>query len=475
MIKQQIKSGGPVSTAAFPIRAFEFVLVACLVGCLGHLDADAHDRPPNLVLIVADDLGYGDLACYGNAQIETPCLDRLAAEGIRFTDFHSNGSMCTPTRVALLTGRYQQRFGEIFEGPLSGKTQRDLGLPLEAVTLAEALRSHGYMSGMFGKWHLGYKIPFLPTRQGFDRFVGLTSGDGDHHSHVDRSGNLDWWQDEAIVAESGYTADLLAKHAIQFIEDYADRPFFLYVPHLAIHFPWQGPNDPPHRVVGQDYETDKWGKIKNRDNVRPHVHAMVEALDRSVAQIIKALEAHQLDSNTLVLFLSDNGGYRSYGSSHHRISSNGVLRGQKGDLYEGGHRVPAIAWWPSKISASVCHDTLMTMDVMPTFLELAADRRATSKLDGTSFASILVERNRHEGITKEQVSKQRLLFWRVNRSFAVRDGPWKLVAHRDERKQLFNLSHDLSETRNLAELHPDRCAKMIDAFKEWETATLQNR
>ena len=171
-------------------------------------------RRPNFVLILADDLGYGDLGVYGNKVNRTPNLDRMAREGLRFTDFHSNGPMCSPTRAALLTGRYQHRFGEAFEGALDDKAHKDVGLPAGVPTIARTLKAEGYATGIFGKWHLGYRPPFLPASYGFDEFRGLSSGDGDHHSHVNRSGRPDWWQNDRLAAEPGYTADLVTRHGI---------------------------------------------------------------------------------------------------------------------------------------------------------------------------------------------------------------------------------------------------------------------
>ena len=247
--------------------------------------------PPNIILFLIDDLGYGDLGCYGNSMVSTPNIDRLATEGIRFTDFHSNGPMCTPTRAALLTGLYQNRFGEKFEGPLSGKTQYHEGLPQEAVTMPEMLKKAGYVTGMFGKWHLGYQEPYLPTNQGFDEFVGLAAGDGDHHSHIDRWGREDWWNGNQKHTEEGYGVDLITQHSKSFIERHRDQPFFLYIAHLAIHFPWQGPDDPAHRETGQTYEDDKWGIIPDRENVFPHVKSMIEAVDASVGEVMSTLKS----------------------------------------------------------------------------------------------------------------------------------------------------------------------------------------
>ena len=417
----------------------------------------AAEPPPNFIVILADDLGYGDLGCYGNEANRTPHLDRLAAEGLRFTDFHSNGAMCSPTRAALLTGLYQQRFGRQFESALSGRRGRDEGLPLEAVTVAELLREQGYATAIHGKWHLGYQAPYLPTRQGFDEFRGLVSGDGDHHTHRDREGRPDWWHGEVPVDEKGYTADVITRDSIAFLERNRDRPFLLYVPHLAIHFPWQGPNDPPHRVEAKDYEDEKWGVIPDPGNVAPHVQAMVEALDASVGSIMAALRRLQLDRRTFVFFTSDNGGYLNYGPKFRRISSNGALRGQKAELYEGGHRVPGIAWWPGRITPGVTAQTALTFDLFPTMLALAGARPA--RTDGIDLGPLLFA---GRGLP------ERTLFWRGLARKAARRGPWKLVENGTAAPQLFNLARDVGEQHDVAARQPAVLAELRAALARWE-------
>jgi arylsulfatase A-like enzyme len=412
---------------------------------------------PNVIIILADDLGYGDLGCYGHARHRTPHLDRLAAEGLRFTDFHSNGAMCSPTRAALLTGLYQNRFGRNFESALSNRDDRDNGLPLEATTLAELLRERGYATGAFGKWHLGYEPPFLPTRQGFEEFRGLLSGDGDHHTHRDRAGRADWWHNEERVQESGYTAELLTRHSIAFLERNRERPFFLYLAHLAIHFPWQGPQDPPHRTAERNYESDKFGLIPDPGNVAPHLQAMVESLDAGVGAVMAALRRLQLDSRTLVFFTSDNGGYINYPPKFRKISSNGPLRGQKTDLYEGGHRVPGIAWWPGRIAPGTTAATALSFDLFPTLLNLAGVLPPVH--DGTDLAPLLFA---------GRPLPDRTLFWRAGPRKAVRRGPWKLVQQGDEAPQLFNLTDDVGESRDLATREPARVADFQAALARWE-------
>ncbi|MCA9008337.1 MAG: sulfatase-like hydrolase/transferase [Planctomycetaceae bacterium] len=413
---------------------------------------------PNIVLIMADDLGYGDVGCYGSLVNNTPHIDALAASGLRFTDFHSAGPMCSPTRAAMLTGQYQQRFGRIFDKALSGVDHRDRGLPHAAVTLAEMLKGQGYATGCFGKWHLGYQPPWLPTSYGFDMFRGLSSGDGDFHSHIDRSGNEDWWHNNEIEMAEGYTTDLLTRYSIEFIAAHQKQPFFLYVPHLAIHFPWQGPHDPPHRTKGKDYEADKWGVIPDPGNVAPHIKAMVESLDKSVGAIIAELQKRNLTDRTLVIFTSDNGGYLTYGPHFKNISSNGVLRGQKTDLYEGGHRVPMAIAWPGKITPGVTAQTAHSVDLLPTIARLTGISPEEITTDGIDLAPLLLA---------GKSLPDRTLFWRAGEQSAVRRGPWKLYRNKNI-TELYHLDDDLCERHDQAKEHPELVTDLRAAWNTWE-------
>lgn len=416
------------------------------------------EKRPNFILIMADDLGYGDLGCYGHPSNKTPHLDQLAEEGLRFTDFHANGPMCSPTRAALLTGRYQHRLGREFEGALSAKSPH-IGLPLEATTLPQMLKRAGYATGMYGKWHLGYHAPSLPNYFGFDDFRGLLTGDGDHVSHVSRSGEEDWYHNENIEMEEGYSSELITRHSIDFMRKNKDKPFLLYVAHLVIHFPWQAPGENAHRKVGMDYwSLEKLGPHPE-ESVKPVVREMVESLDQSVGAIMAALRELKLDDNTFVLFMSDNGGYLNYdGLFKGEISSNAPCRGQKTDVWEGGHRVPAIAWWPGRIApGAVSHETAITMDILPTCATLASIP-APPNLDGTTLVPHLFE---GKGLP------ERDLFWRIDDAKAVRRGPWKLIAEGDQ-VFLFNLETDIGEREDISARHPEVVKQLLASLQAWE-------
>ncbi|MDF1852856.1 MAG: sulfatase-like hydrolase/transferase [Verrucomicrobiales bacterium] len=412
-------------------------------------------RPPNIVVIVADDLGYGDLGCYGSEVNRTPHIDALAAGGLRFTDYHSAGAMCSPTRASMLTGLYPQRFGASFDGALSQLNADLEGLPLGAVTIAEKLQENGYATACFGKWHLGYVSPLIPTRQGFDEFRGLLSGDGDHHTQISRLGQEDWYANDSISMEEGYTADLITRHSVDFIREHRDEPFFLYVPHLAIHFPWQAPDDPPHRKKGVDYRKDKWGIIPAPQNVAPHVQGMIQSMDESVGNIVKCIHELDLANDTLVIFTSDNGGYLKYGPKFQNISSNGVYRGQKTEIYEGGHRVPLIVSWPGKINPGIRDSLVHSNDWMPTLLVLAGVGQVNT--DGVDLLPHLL----HGSDLPD-----RTLYWRARSGRAVRQGPWKLCAI-GKRTELYHLENDPGETTNLAAEHPGIIRELSQAWDQW--------
>lgn len=416
---------------------------------------DASGRP-NIVLIMADDLGYGDLSCYGSTNCETPQLDRLASQGMKFTDFHSSGTVCSPTRAGLLTGRYQQRAGidgVVYADP---KRNRHHGLQKNEITLAQCLQSAGYRTGMFGKWHLGYQRQYNPTFRGFQQFVGYVSGNVDYFAHLDGTGVFDWWHDaELNREEQGYVTHLITDHAVDFIRQQKEHPFFVYIAHEAVHYPYQGPNDKPIRKEGV-------GDIKSakRKDIANAYREMNTEMDRGIGKVVAVLKELELTENTLIFFLSDNGANNK--------GSNGALRGFKGNVWEGGHRVPAIACWPGRIPAgSLCEETVISIDLMPTILELANASVPTGhQLDGVSVAKLM---------TEQQKLKPRTIFWDYNGRSAVRQGPWKLVLNQNRKTpvELFNLQDDLAEANNLATKHPERVQQMQAAFAAWKKEVTQ--
>jgi len=388
--------------------------------------------PTNLILIMADDMGYGDLGCYGNKTYQTPHLDRMAAEGLRFTDFHASGPVCSPTRAGLMTGRYQQRSGipGVIYAAFDGN--RHHGLHRSEVTLPELLREKGYRTAMFGKWHLGYREKFNPVYHGFEQFRGYVSGNIDYHSHIDRVGVFDWWNNHMLEDETGYSTHLITDHALDYIEQHQSDPFFLYLAYEAPHDPYQGPDDLPIRVEGKS--------VPNRyeeGRIPRAYREMVQTMDDGIGSILAKLKSLSLERQTLVFFLSDNGANKN--------GQNGELKGFKGSLWEGGHRVPAIAWWPTVIPPNCfCDDLSISLDVMPTFLEISgATLPEGHLLDGLSLKPAFLE-----GSLPDRMRK---LFWSYGSQLAMREGPWKLWmdSERGNSAQLFHLDGDISEKNNL--------------------------
>jgi len=460
----------------FQVERLVSRLLVLFVGALTLLlsapAATAASAPrPNVVIIMADDMGYADLSAYGNDRFKTPHLDALAREGLRFTDFHSNGAVCSPTRAALLTGRYQQRSGVdevVFADPARGKRDAH-GLQPGEITFARLLQAAGYRTGLMGKWHLGYDRKFNPRHHGFDEFRGYLSGNVDFHSHIDQANFPDWWHDLEPTPERGYSTHLITRHAVRFIEANRARPFCLYVAHEAPHSPYQGPGDPPVRGPGAQ------PPLQGADIARAY-REMVQEMDQGVGEIVATLRRLGLAENTLVFFCSDNGGTRE--------GNNGPLNGFKGSVWEGGHRVPGIAWWPGKIKAGTTHQVALTMDLMPTMLDLAkVSVPAGHALDGTSLLPLLLE---------SRALPERTLFWGYTGRFAVRRGPWKLVVNQSAgeatkakgRKKaggeaattapaagpatlLFHLGDDLGEKRDLAVREPGRVRELEAALAAW--------
>ncbi|MBT4694607.1 MAG: sulfatase-like hydrolase/transferase [Planctomycetaceae bacterium] len=382
---------------------------------------------------MADDLGYGDLSCY-NGWIKTPHIDSIAKRGIRFTDYHSNGTICSPTRAALMTGRYQQRAGIPSVIAADQKNPAHFrGLQNQENTIAEYFKQQGYTTAIFGKWHLGYFRKYNPTHQGFDKFIGYVSGNIDFQSHVDQAGVFDWWHDLELSTEKGYSTHLITSHAVEFIQANKHLPFFLYVPHEAPHYPYQGPLDPPHRTVNGEFNNRG-----TRADTKEAYREMVQEMDLGVGAIIEALTKASIVDNTIVIVCSDNGAVA--------LGNNGPLRGYKATNFEGGHRVPCLVQWPGHIDAGKLSSQLIaSMDWLPTLfgmIGLHLPKRV--KLDGLDLSSQIV--NSEQPI-------QRSLVWN---GVAIRRGAWKFMTKQKGLPvdSLFDLTVDAAESTNLIEQYP---------------------
>lgn len=402
---------------------------------------------PNIVLFLTDDMGYADVGCFGAKDIRTPNIDRLAHDGVRFTNAYANGPVCTPTRAGLMTGRYQQRFG--LEWALL-PTQRGYGLLPDHLTIARRLKDAGYGTAMYGKWHLGREPEFGPNRHGFDEFFGILGGNADQYSHKNINGDPDLYENEKPVEKKGYLTELLADRARKYIERTEAKPFFLYVPFNAVHWPFQPPGN------SQDVRSrSTWF-----DGTRASYARMMEGVDTAIGQVLGALDRKGVTKNTLVLFTNDNGG--------ERLSDNHPFFHHKGTLWEGGIRVPAIARWPDRLPAGkTTAQPAMSMDLAATVLSAAGLKRPDN-LDGIDLLPIL------EG---KQRLMDRSFFWRIDRDDrkqkAVRSGSWKYV--RDGSiEQLFDLSADPAERKDLAFRHPDVVVKLRQALEGWEADLARN-
>lgn len=412
-------------------------------------------QKPNIIFIVADDLGYADLGCYGGRDAAfgpvAPVLDRLAAKGIKFTQGYANSPVCSPTRFAMITARYQYRLRGAAEEPINSKSRgsASLGLPPEHPTLPSLLRGAGYRTALVGKWHLGFPPAFGPLRSGYEEFFGPMSGGVDYFTHCDSSGRHDLWSGDEDCQQEGYLTDLLSRRAVDYVERMAkqDAPFFLSLHYTAPHWPWETRED-----------AAKAPAVKNNlfDLAGGNIHTyrrMIHHMDEGIGWIMAALEKHGMADNTLVVFTSDNGG--------ERFSDNWPLVGGKMDLTEGGIRVPWIAHWPKVIGAGgECAQHCMTMDWSATMLEaagVAADPRYP--LDGVSLMPVLRDAAH---------AFSRPLHWRMNHrgQRALRDGDWKYLQV-DGNEYLFNIPADERERANQAHKEPERLSAMREAWLAW--------
>ena len=423
------------------------------------MPAPTTPQRPNFVFIVADDLGYADLGCYGGRAAEfgavSPHIDALAAAGLRFTEGYSNAPVCSPTRFALMTGRYQYRLRGALDEPMSSRTRDSavLGLPPAHPTLPSLLRAAGYRTALVGKWHLGYPPHFSPLRSGYEEFFGPMSGGVDYFTHCTTSGQHDLWLGEQDHPSIGYLTDLISDRAVDYVERTAaaGAPFLLSLHYTAPHWPWETRDD-------AHLSEEVRANLFHVDGGNIHTYRrMIHHMDEGIGRLVQALRRRGVLENTLIVFTSDNGG--------ERFSDNWPLVGGKMDLTEGGIRVPWIAHWPAAIapggtSAQHC----LTMDWTATMLE-AADVAADPghPLDGVSLLPVL-----RGGATFE-----RPMHWRMNHrgQRALRRGRWKYLQV-DGHEYLFDIDADARERANRAAREPARLAAMREDWLRWNESML---
>ena len=412
----------------------------------------AKNLRPNIIFILADDLGWGDLSCYGRPDYRTPNLDLLASQGTRFTDAYSASAVCTPTRCGYITGRYPARFRIGLEEPLPA-TNRDVGLEPGLPTIASLLKQSGYDTALIGKWHLGFRPEWGPNAHGFDEFFGILAGAGDYFLHKNGLGQPDLYENLTPVERHGYLTDLLTERAISYVKKRRSAPFFLSLHYTAPHWPWQG------RKGGETVTfTDKTIEpvsMGGGGSLKLYAE-MMKSLDEGVGRVMQSLRAAGIDRSTLVIFTSDNGG--------ERFSYEWPFSGGKGDLLEGGIRVPAIVRWPGVVPSNrVTQQMAITMDWTATMLASAkADVAARDSLDGIDLLSII------KGASPVH---DRTFFWRIGTQDAVREGKWKFLRN-GEIRRLFDLSLDQHEKADFSKKHPEVVLRLTREFDKWNEQML---
>ena len=424
-------------------------------------------RRPNIIFILADDLGYSDVACFGSKYYETPNIDRLAEGGIRFTSGYTCGANCQPTRAALMSGQYGPRTGVYTVGGIDRFNWRSrplrpvdnvTELPLDKITIADTLKKAGYATGMFGKWHLGKGGKRHPSNRGFDEAIESSGV----HFNFKTDPPTDY-------PEGQYLADFLTDHAVDFIERHRNEPFFLYLPHFGVHAPREAKKD----LIAEFKDKTPVGGHKD-----PVYAAMIASVDESVGRIVKTLGKLGLTENTLVIFSSDNGGVGGYeraGLNKDGITDNAPLKGGKGTFYEGGVRVPYIFHWKGKIAPGMKNATpINSVDLYPTLVEIAgAEPPQDYTLDGVSYAPLLTG-------AKKDLNRDAIFWhfpgylgagpgqWRTTPVGSVRAGDWKLIEFFEDGKQeLYNLKNDIGEDRNLAAENPAQAKELHSKLVAW--------
>ena len=469
-------------------RMLAAIVILLFLGAISHAESPQGPAMPNLLLLVADDLGYAELGCQGNASVQTPKIDAFSKEAVRFTQAYVTAPNCSPSRAGFLTGRIPMRFGYEFN-PIGARNEDPgTGLPQEQQTLAEYLHDAGYTTGLVGKWHLGGAADFHPQRHGFDEFFGflheghyyvpspwtgtttwlrhkgLPAGQDDPyfvHDHLIYSSEMG--HDEPVydannpvlrggqpVVEEAYFTDAITREATSFVKRYHRNPWFLYVAFNAVHSPLQAKDDTLKRFESEE------------DMHRRIFLAMLYDLDRSVGKILEVLEETDQAKNTIVVFFSDNGG-----PTKETTASNLPLRSGKGSMYEGGLRIPMLIRWPGQLEGGQLSDAIVSsLDLFPTMVNLTG-KRPKSELDGLDIRQVL---------TAQGPFRDRTLFWRQGRRAALRVGDWKIVAPNGHKSlsqwELYHVGDDVSESHNLAQ-EAAHTKRFVEMFEQWQKLNQQ--
>jgi len=413
-------------------------------------------QQPNIVFILADDLGYADVSCYGRRDFATPNIDRIAVDGIRFTQAYANSAVCTASRTALMTGQYQYRLAIGLEEPLRSHSKRKIGLPQEHPTLPSLLKATGYRTALIGKWHLGRLPDFGPLQSGYEQFYGFRGGVLDYYTHKfgpATSDTDDLWDDDTPIRQDGYLTDLLGNRAVSTIDRFArdSQPFLLSLHFNAPHWPWEAPGDETEALRIKSLFHFDGGSQRTYQRI-------VQRMDLQIGRVLQALDEAGIAGNTIVVFTSDNGG--------ERFSDTWPFTGKKSELLEGGLRIPAIVSWPERVArGSVSEQAMITMDWLPTLL--AAAGTTPSQFHPSDGICLL------PWITEAAVPVPRKLFWRYKNldQEAMRDGNWKYLKIRGN-TFLFDVVQDPLERANLKERHSDVYQRMVVEWQEWNRTML---
>lgn len=420
--------------------------------------------PPNIIIIYADDMGYGDVGYNGFTDVLTPNIDRLATQSIVFNQGYVSASVCAPSRAGLLTGQYQQRFGLGENCSATGWPDSDIsqgsGIPDDQILAPELFKSIGYSTGMVGKWHLGVAESKRPNQKGFDYYYGFLNGAHSYYKSEkvmgERKAHWPLFENNTPVTFNGYLTEVFTNKAVKYIEASKDKPFFLYLAYNAVHHPWEVPKEYVDRL--------QHIKLPNRRKFA----AMVLALDDGVGEVLHSLEKYDIQNNTIVVFISDNGspsGQDKGSSPDDFMSSTGGLKGWKGDTYEGGIRVPFLIKWPGVLEPRIYDKPVSNLDVLPTLVEYL-NIKDTPFFDGVNLLPHL------NG--QEQENPHDILYWRRDDDYAVRKGDWKLCWNNrgmknTETAELFNLAEDPNEQYNLAGEFPELAKELQEIFDKWDS------